>query len=603
MFTDILKMCKFDMKLPKYFNIDSANRHFHNQGEPFMTSFESSPEFTMNQVPNAQRKKPIRLIVIIALVVIIVIASSAVAYAKFDVFKSPKTLYLQSELNSLNSTNDSFSLLKNKIDAEVQPLLDKPAHYMFDISNLTIDTVQLDAQTQSIMDLIKKTKLGYDIKQDWKSNTSLGKLNLNIDNKDLINIETAFNKEKLAIRIPEIFDKYGYINFKDLETLQKKLNANNLPKKIVTYQDLINAVSIKQKELSEALMPYALLYAENIDPKQVTLKKNGLLTEGSSPIKVREITVAFNQSDIKRLVNSLVNKMQDDIVLQNLIYTRSTNVIQLLIDSGSPVKEISKVEFLKNWKQAAVDLKKLVEKNTIADGASMVLYIDNSHHILERKFSLQAKGKEGKNNNILVKTASWNDASFLSNSLFFASIKDEAGEGGELKWANASNVDDKGGKGTFTFNIKSYAAAEVNTAFLATIDYDLLKSKDKESGSYTFNLTVPGNDQNSGTIKGSVTATTAKSDNTKDSNIDVNINLQDVKYDNNIKGIKFKLHTKRETIQEVKLPVMSADNSIELVNMSDDQRSQLLQDLGKGVQSFIEKNSELAQSFGSSTIN
>jgi hypothetical protein len=274
-------------------------------------------------------------------------------------------------------------------------------------------------------------------------------------------------------------------------------------------------------------------------------------------------------------------------------------VVQLLNDSGYPTKEVGKEQFLANWKKAGEEMKKSVDSGNIADGATMTLYIDGNHKILERKFSFTAKNDSGKNNAVLIKAAAWEDANVANQTLFFASSKDDKGEGGEIKLVNASNVSDSGGKGKFTVNVKPYGTGTDNKALMADVEYDIEKSDIKERGVFSFNLAVPGSGKDAGEIKGTLTSTTAKTGTAKDSNVDVKLTFTNVQNQSDVKGIGFKLHTKQETIAEVKLPVMAADNSIDLVKMTDQQRIQLMQELAVNFQSFMVKNSELMGTFGS----
>ncbi|MNI22944.1 hypothetical protein D3C73_765090 [compost metagenome] len=563
-----------------------------------MTSFESNPNSTATQVVNSRSKRPLKLVLVLAIVMIVSLAGIGVAYAKFDVFKSPKAIYLESELSNLKSTKAAIADVKKQYDAEVKPLLDQPVHTVFDISELNVEAAMQDQEITKILDLIKKIKLGFDVQQDTNNNKTISKVNLHISNESLLNVEVAMDSEKMAIRIPELYAKYGYVNIKDLEALQKEFNTDRLPKRVLTYKDLVNAVYMTEEELSAALTPYTKIYADSILPEQVTLNKDGVLVEDGVQINARELTVTFNQTDLKRLVNNVADKMQADAVLQDLIYTRATKVIQLLNDSGYPTPELNKEEFVKEWKQAGEDMKKSVEKGNIADGAKMILYIDDNHKVLERKLAFKAKGSDGKTEDLLIKIGAWKSDSFLKNNLVFISSQDEAGQGGELKVLNTSNVGDSGGKGKLSLSFKEATSRTNSTTFIAEVDYDLQKSKEKDSGTYTIHLSVPGSGKDAGSIKGSITENVTKEGNKKDSTYEVKLNFSELPGASDFKGLSFKLHTKQEPIAGVSLPAMTADNSVDLANMTDAQREQLLLELGTGVQAFMEKNSELFESFG-----
>ncbi|NHN29275.1 DUF6583 family protein [Paenibacillus agricola] len=562
-----------------------------------MSSFEN-PSTVGMQTARPRSKKPLMVVLIIVLVLILVAAGSAVAYAKFDMFKSPKTLYLQAEMNNLSSAKESLQAVKKQYEAEVLPLLDKPLHSVVDISDVTIDLASPNAELSKVMETIKKIKLGFDVEQNAKTNQTLTKISLAVGADPFINLEAAIDPEKMALRVPELYAKYLYVNTKDLDALKNEMGTNNLPKKVLSYNDLVNAVYIKEEELTAVFMPYGKLYADNIDPNQVTMNKNGVLEEENTRIEATEVIVTFNQADIKRLTSSFVEQLLADTVLQDLVYTRTKNVALLLNDSGYPTQEPSKEEFLAYWKKSVEDMKISADKGNIADGATMTLYVDGNHKILERKFAFTAKNESGQNNAMLIKAAGWKDAAAVNQTLFFVSSKDDKGEGGEMKIVNASNVGNSGGKGKFVMDVKPYGTSAANQAFLANVDYDLQKSDTKEAGIFNFNITVPGTSKDAGAIKGSMNIDTTKTGTAKDSNVDVKLNFTNVQGQSEVKGISFKLHTKQETITEVKMPVMTADNSIDASKLTDQQRLQLLQEVGINAQNFMAKNSALLGAFG-----
>jgi hypothetical protein len=570
--------------------------NFKKMGEYAMTVTDNNPNQPVPQI--SRPKNSMRLILmIVALVVILLVAGSILAYAKFDVFKSAKMIYLQSELENMGGTHASFSSALKNYNEEVQPLLDKPVHSVYEISDFMFDTAQQDEQTKKVLDFVKKSTLMFDIAQDTKNNKSFGKFNWNFGSDSLIGIEAAIDSEKISFRIPALYDKYGYVQVKDMDELKKQFNSNNLPKKMVTYKDLVNAVSIKQEELAAILVPYGKLYAESIDAKQVTLNKSGLMEEEGARIKSRELTVTFNENDVKRLMHGIADKLGADQALQDLVYSRYKNVNQLFNDSGYPTKDISRDDFNAAWKKYIEQMKKSVDNGDFSDGATMIVYIDGNHQILERKMTINVK-ENGKKNVVTIKSAAWKDNNSPNQVLFSIESKSEKGDGGAFKVLSSSNIGTNGGKGKLGVSLNEYGGSTADAAFALDLDYDVTTSKDKDSGSYNFNISIPGNGKDTGTVKGSLTSTTAKSENTKDANYEVKLNFSGMKFEDQVKAISFKLHNKQDVGAEVKLPELTKDNSIDLTHLSDEARYQLLQDVGVGVQAFMTKHRDLLQSIG-----
>ncbi|UKS25124.1 hypothetical protein LOZ80_26485 [Paenibacillus sp. HWE-109] len=556
-----------------------------------MTTFDNQ----FGQGPTRKKNRLIWLIAAVILVVVLVGGGGIVAYAQFDVFKSTKLIYLQSEIKQTTGAQQALSKALDTYSKEMEPMLNKPVHSLFEISDLTLDMASSDAKTKAILDFIKKSKLSVDAQQDNSAQKQVYNIKWTLDNAAFLDVETAIDPERLAVRIPAFYDKYAYVNVKDLESLRKEFNSSNIPKKVLTYNDVMAAVSIKKDELEKALLPYAKLYADNLQESQFQLVKDGLMNEENANIKSREITITFSQEDVKRMVNSLSDKLAADTVLQDIIFTRAKNMAQLLNDSGYPTEAITQEKFTNSWKDFADKMKKSSEKGDLGDGGKMIVYINNDHDILERKLMFHVK-ENGKNNEVVLKAASWEDKEFPQHLLLAANVKEEQGATTELKLLNTSNLDAKGGKGKLTLNVNETGSKSAATAGTLLVDYDLSQTNEKQSGTYTFKLS--GSGEAEGTMEGKITSSSEKKGNATDANYDISLTFKDVKVESDLKALAFKLHSKQETGVEVKLPAYTKDNSLDVTHMTDQDRTQFMMDLMAGAQKFMETHKDLLQNLG-----
>ncbi|OXM84312.1 DUF6583 family protein [Paenibacillus rigui] len=558
-----------------------------------MTSFENETILPPNGT-GSSKKGMLRLALIGVPVVAVALGGSYLAYAKYDVFKSAKTIYLQSELTEMIRAKASLTELLDKYNKEVTPLLDKPTHSVVDLSDLTIDLTEQNKQTKGLLDVLKKSKLTADIQEDLAGQKQVYQFNWQVGSDPLLGVDMAMDAEKLAVRIPVLYSKYGYVNMKDLEQFRKEY-SDSIPKKVLTYKDLANAVSIKQEELQNVLQPYALLYASNIEENQVQIKKDSLMQEENASIKSRELTVTFTENDMKRLVNSFADRLAADTALQDILYTRSSNVTKLMKDAGYETKEWSKDDFAKWWKQFTDDLKKSGDNGAFSEGATMTVYINGKHEILERKLVYHTKSN-GNSNEVLVKAANWSDNEFKQRTLFSIQAKKGDNENNELKLVHSSNLSDAGGKGKVVFNLKETGGKQDGTGAALDLDYDVTQSASKDTGKYTFKVT--GNGDAAGTVEGTVSAAVNKSEKQREADYDVRLSFKDMKAQNELKALGFKLHSKQELGVEVKLPEFTKENAIDLANLSERDQMQLYQEVMMGVQKFMDKNKDLLLSLG-----
>ncbi|MDF2679320.1 MAG: hypothetical protein K0R47_510 [Brevibacillus sp.] len=538
--------------------------------------------------PRKSYKKPL---LIVGVAAVVVLGGLGTAYAKLDLFKSAKTIYLQSEAESMLKFSDNVSQAYGKYEDYMKPYLEKPVHSTTELSDINLDATIPDPQAQKVLDLLKDAKLVMQSNMDEQKHQQSGNVEVHLKDKKLATLEYFMKDSLVGFRLPEFYSKYGYVDLKDREALQEKL-GQELPKRFLTYNDLYSAVSIKQDEVKSILTPYALLYANSLKDSQVTINKDASFSEEGFQASAREVTVSFTEEEARTLATQLVEKAKADQKLFDLIYTRYHNVSTLMKDSGYEVEEeLSKEEFKKNYDQGFDDMLADLKDNTSTskEQLKMVMLIDNDHQILSRK--LLFTGEKGNEEQIF-----WNNVAYTNggDSYYrYSMLNPEDAKNSELSVTYKAS--EKSGKTTGTVGVMIKEEAK-NTMDFKT-NFETTKEDKKESGTYNFTLSFQDEYQPQPvSLSGNVAVTETKTDSSIDSEGTVKLTFDNPTPDMP-KGLSFKLKSKAEFGKPLEIPAMSADNSINFATVTDEQMMGIQQEVGVAAQKFMADNAELVQQF------
>lgn len=546
----------------------------------------------METTPNVNppRKSLKKTLLIAGAAVVVVLGGLGTAYAKLDLFKSAKAIYLQSEAESMMKLSADVSKAYGDYEAYMKPYLEKPVHSTTELSEITLDATIPDPQAQKVLDLLKNAKIVMNSDIDEQKNQQAGNVEIHLKDKKLATIEYFLNDTLMGFRLPEFYSKYGYVDLKDRDAIKEKL-GEELPKRFLTYRDLYDAVSFKQDEVKSILTPYALLYAGNIKDSQVTMNKEASFSEEGFQATAREITVTFTEEEAKALATQIAEKAKADQKLFDLIYTRYHNVSTLMKDSGYPVEEISKEEFKKNYDQGFDDLladMKSSDTNS-KEQLKMVMLVDSDHQILSRK--LLFTGKENKEEQLF-----WDSVAYKkgADTYYRYSLHNPEGVNSE-EMSFTYKAAEQNGKTAGKFGILMKETQNPVLDFNTT--FEVTKQDKKETSVYDFKVAFE--DEYSAqpvSLSGNVTLSETVTDNGRDSEGSIKLNFDNPTPDMP-KGMSMKLKSKQEFGKALEIPAMTADNAINLATITDEQMMEVQQEAGVAAQKFMAENAELVQQF------
>ncbi len=539
------------------------------------------------KIPPAKGKKPLLIGVLIAIVLVI---GFGTVYASFDLFKSTKSIYLEAEANNLKELGKSFDEMMSRYDADVKPYIENPVHSTMELTDFSIDADIPDPQAQLILDLLKQAKLKMDSSIDQKNGLQYTKLNLVLKEKDFIKAELLMEPTRIGFLLPDFYQKYGVLDLNEADALNEKFQTGDLPKRFVTGTEYLNAVKVSKEEITPIFHEYVKLYVDAISDKQVTINKDATFERDGFKTSAQEITVTFSHEEMKALLGKVLDKALADEKLFDLYFTRAQNITKLLIDSGYPdIEELSREEQKKEYTDALNEMKEELNNKEYDYGTKMVIMVDEADHILSRTLIGTTKGDSGE----VLEIASWKNNEEENVYVQVTGSQKTKNDGSFVYSYKAAGPDTKK-DGTLKITLvdgEPKSKLDISSKFATT------KADNKENGTYDFTVNVeePGTDPVK--FSGTVNSTLLKADKKQDSDIAFKLNFEPTTPDLP-KSIGFTIKSTSEVVSEVKLPAITAENSVNLATATDAELNQIAQEAMPAVEKFMMDNMQLFQELG-----
>lgn len=544
-------------------------------------------ETTTNASP--PRKKSKKMMLGIGAAVVVVLAGLGTAYAKLDLFKSAKTIYLQAEATSMMQLSDQVSTAYAEYDAYMKPYLEQPVHTTTEISDFVLDAYIPDPSAQAVLDLLSSAKVVMDANVDEKNQLQSGKVELHLNGSPLTSLEYFQKDTQFGFSLPDFYSKYFYADLKDRDTLEANF-GEGLPKRFVTTGDFYEAVKLDSSEVKSLLTPYALLYAGSVKDSQVSMNDAATFNVEGYETKAKEITVSFTQEEASALLTEIAEKAKADEALLTFLYTRYSNLATLMDDSGYPVNALSQEEFKKQYDQFFADMIEEVKVGTpTQEQLKMVVMVDSNYHILSRK--LYFTGEQGNEEQVL-----WNSVAFTNGADTYHrySVHDpENWDSNEITFTYKATEQDGKTNGTMSFLFVE--ADEPHLDLTST--FEATKQDKQENTTYSFTLSVL--DDTIGeqmSLSGDITANVTNTESGRQSTADVTINFDQATPDMP-QGISLKVNATEEFGKPLEIPTISADNSVNLATLDDMQMMEIEQEVGMNLQQFMMNNAALFEEF------
>ncbi|MGC4379170.1 DUF6583 family protein [Fictibacillus sp. Mic-4] len=550
-------------------------------------------EVSTNKNPG---KKKIAITAIILAVILIGIGGTV--YAVFF-NKSPKELYFISELNSYKalekSFNDSFG---NSF--ELQDKMKKSPYQQDMTIGVNMNANGLEQQVPElamVQEFLKNSKLKLGVKQDPKKEQGAYHLGFLMNDSEIANAEFFQSNDKAGVFVPELYNKYFYVENKKFgETIKKFDPSYQGPNELPNLMFAQTKTKLNSPEFwKKKGMEYALYIGSKIKDDDVKLKKD-VSFKGE---KLRQLTLTLSEKETKDLVGGLLNKLSKDDELINEIVDQQMMSASLENNSITPMpsKKELKEKIVKDIQDAEKQFK---ENASLPNGLKQVVIINDDEEIVSRNIVLDAKNeKTGKTAHFAYKSTNWTKDNDATDKTW--NVEAGTGENDKLVVDVKSNTVPDGEKFKRTINGSFKVWDKTTGPTSAGIEIKTNGTQDNSKSTFKLNFTgkeakdVP---EISGTYDQKTDQNLDKNYSNSKATLGLNLAFHNDPEMGNAKiDATIDIDTKTKFVDHLKFPDLTPQSAVNVSEVSQVELMKIMQDIQTNAQKFIGKNASLFQNF------
>ncbi|MFS3928212.1 hypothetical protein ACL9SP_06005 [Priestia flexa] len=353
----------------------------------------------------APKKAPTKLI--IGLVILFVLIGAAVTFG-YVFMKSPKQLYLISEVNTYNKMTEEIETKYGESLAFQEKALEQPSSSAASISgDFSMNSLAADPSYQMIQDMISKSTINVKTEQDPKKQETYGSLTLDIGNTKALDVEGYQTKEQIGFKAPILANQFFYLNLDEYGQVMRMFDPSYTgPDKLELNQIKLEDLELTEKEKKAIATKYGKFFYDNLDEDYFTKEKNAEYKQGDETLKFTRLTLEMNQEQTEKFVQKLVAEMAKDDELQTIIAKRVATIAESSAATDPEMAELTdEKEVKKQLKEGLDEFKTDVKDLKFPKGFKSTVYINDDEVIVDRNVEFAATSADDKDNVGNVKVA------------------------------------------------------------------------------------------------------------------------------------------------------------------------------------------------------
>ncbi|MBK5444639.1 MULTISPECIES: DUF6583 family protein [unclassified Peribacillus] len=508
-------------------------------GEDQKTEEEmATSELRQEQIEEKPSKKLFKkkTLIITAVLAFIIITSAVAAI----IHKSPKELYLLSEYKTYQNYKEEWTnKYGNSIEFQEKMMKQPSSSDMTLSGSVEMDSLGNNPDFEMIQELLSHISFTANTEQDPISKQGHYKLALNVEKENALEIEMFQSKDKLGLKVPELYEKFFYLNFVEYGEFMRMIDPlyegpETLEVSDLKWQDL----KLTEKEQKYIQKRYGLFLLDRLEGENFKVQKGVEYKHEGETMKLREVTLKLSASETKNLVNDFMDQLIEDNKLHSMIVNRAQKVAKANA-MADDVEVLDTKEMKRQLINGLKDAKNEMKDISFPNGFSSTLLINKSEQVIDRKVTMAVGGNSDQvNMKVNSKNIPYgNDQIFEEFSVALSPEKDEDsqvmfqvtndvavnkdtraenlkasfmyeeyGESEEIKFAMKSDINgENGGKQNiirnFNLNFAGGDLSDMPSAFKGTIKQasDLNLKKDYSNRKFEVKLGLEG-DLDSGTV-------------------------------------------------------------------------------------------------------
>lgn len=275
------------------------------------------------------KNKKIILVIIIFLIVILVAFAGVYAYIALDVFKTPKQLfgkYLDNQIGQVKNVN--MGALKTIKD---------------NLKDNTSET-ELEMKIESEDDETAEVKVG--LKRDPANSAGSLTLKLKTNDEELADYELYANKEKLALKIPELNEKFFAIKIDTiLEQVEKLAEEKGLTENKIDLS--AEKIEKYKKEFTTLYNKYLEDIKTNFTDDKFTAEKNVEVDVNGTNMSANRYTFSLKSQELRDITIDVLTKLSNEPILSDFMSEEQIESFKEAVEDMKDTADIEEDKVLK----------------------------------------------------------------------------------------------------------------------------------------------------------------------------------------------------------------------------------------------------------------
>ncbi|MGD7007232.1 hypothetical protein [Metabacillus sp. 84] len=323
--------------------------------------------------------------VIAGIVAFLVIGGTA-AYALFGNL-SPKQQYLLSEIKTFQKAAEDFEEQNGELTEFQEKIAEQASSTNTKVSmGLETDGV-VPPDFEMFMDLLNEAAVTAVTEQDPKNNTSFTEAGIEVGGESLLDMEVYQSPKMVAARVPDIYDKYFYLNADEYGQFMRQLDPMyDGPEKLSFEPLTIEDLELTEEEEKHVQDTYADFLNKELKDEFFTKKDNVSYEHNGEKINVTQLTMKMNEKETKTFINNVLDQLIQDEKLQDIIAKRAVKVA----NSGASQMDMLNPETVKDdIKEGLKEAKTGFKDAKIPEGVTSVLMVKDQL-VIDREMKISA---------------------------------------------------------------------------------------------------------------------------------------------------------------------------------------------------------------------
>jgi len=266
-------------------------------------------------------KKIIIAAVVIAIIVILMV-TGVLLYLLTDLFKSDQQLFYK----YIAQNGEMISKYLEDPNKDNIKAINESKHSVK--GNITFDLVSNDTEIANQMIPARNFSVEYKQQVDPVEKKDSTQTTLKFLDKDLFELKYAHDNDLYAITSAEVINKYLTFENNNLKALATKYgitDVTNIPDKI-EIQDYSQVFTITEEEMAYILQNYGNIFNTQITKEDFYHNKGIITNIGDNQVKANCYGLNISKEDSKNIINTILNKLEEDNQILNAIVNRVKTV-------------------------------------------------------------------------------------------------------------------------------------------------------------------------------------------------------------------------------------------------------------------------------------